>query len=482
MDVSIRLRFLALVGACANLLLAACAAPLGPGYSIKKQSLEVRYLAGDPPRLEVRARYQLKNTGNRNLASLELGLPGEKDYGRKNLQATLDSGTVSMSRIPDRDGIRVSFSRPWAQKEEHELALDYELTEKFAPYRGIAMAGDSLVLTSASWYPILHPPEGLFGKGGDRQNPLELALRVPEGYRAHSSGRLRGVRKENGELVYRFRIGKNDPDPFIVAGRYHEQRFHNADATIVFWALRTSLSPDEVRRAGEYIAASVKAFETNFGPLSKKPQPYWVVEAPSFFPYRGLSVIASPNTSFPGGALYGNSLVSPQGGISFRPVEFHLAESWFQQLARPQAESKPVLMGALGRYAVEIVEIDVHGEKSDRQMEVRNALQTFEAQREKSKEKPLLSVTDTDPQEQIQLSAVKAGVFLTALEDRCGKENLRQALRHMVQSLRGSSYGYSDLRSALEQECKQDLGPMFHEWLTETGIPADFRRRYEAKP
>jgi aminopeptidase N len=52
----------------------------------------------------------------------------------------------------------------------------------------------------------------------------------------------------------------------------------------------------------------------------------------------------------------------------------------------------------------------------------------------------------------------------------------------MVQSLRGSTYGYAELRSALEQECHQDLGPMFREWLTETGIPADFRQRYETKP
>src|SRR5713226_1686387 len=152
----------------AALFLASCAAPLGPGYSIKKQSLEVHYLAGDPPRLEIRARYRLKNTGNRSLAALDVGLPGEKSYGRKNLRATLDGGEIATSAFSKvagkEDGAGITFPRPWMQNEEHDLAVEYELTEQLAPGVGIAMAGDSLFLSSARWYPVLRPPEGLFGK------------------------------------------------------------------------------------------------------------------------------------------------------------------------------------------------------------------------------------------------------------------------------------------------------------------------------
>jgi hypothetical protein len=47
-----------------------------------------------------------------------------------------------------------------------------------------------------------------------------------------------------------------------------------------------------------------------------------------------------------------------------------------------------------------------------------------------------------------------------------------------VQALRGSTYGWSEMRSALEAESGQDLSELFRRWLTEPGIPGDFRRRY----
>lgn len=468
------------------LLLASCAAPLGPVYSIKKQSLEVHYLAGDPPRLEIRARYQLKNTGNRNLAALEVGLPGEKNYGRKNLRAALDGGEIATSAFSKgagkEDGARILFPRPWVQKEEHDLAIEYELTEPFAPYMGIAMAGDSLFLSSAGWHPVLRPPEVLLGKGGDRQKPLELGVRVPEGFLAHSSGRARGVRKENGELVYRFQITKEDFDPFLVAGRYNEKRFTNHEATIVFWTFEEHSLQEPLEHVGPSLAAAVKAFESEYGPLSKKPQPYWIAEAHPRFPYRGLNALVLPDTSFPRGALHSGGLFSFEGGIAPDLIEWNLAGSWFQELARPRDEAKPILGWALAQYATRTAEAELQQNRPDNHERIGLAIKTFDAERLKSKEKTLLSFTENDPVEQPNVGFLKAGLLLDALEDRCGKENLRHALRHMVQSLRGSTYGYNDLRSALEQECHQDLGPTFREWLTETGIPADFRERYERKP
>ncbi|MGH9709331.1 MAG: hypothetical protein ACRD37_02135, partial [Candidatus Acidiferrales bacterium] len=70
-------------------------------------------------------------------------------------------------------------------------------------------------------------------------------------------------------------------------------------------------------------------------------------------------------------------------------------------------------------------------------------------------------------------------LFLFALEDRCGRENVEHAIAHMVYALRGQEYGYMDLRVALEQECRQDLSSMFATWLDQKGIPADFRARYQ---
>ena len=70
-------------------------------------------------------------------------------------------------------------------------------------------------------------------------------------------------------------------------------------------------------------------------------------------------------------------------------------------------------------------------------------------------------------------------MFFVALEDRYGKENVRRALAHLVRSLRGSRFGFAELRSALELETQQNLGDFFRLWLDQTGIPPEVRARYE---
>ncbi|MFZ3247060.1 MAG: hypothetical protein WA185_18460, partial [Candidatus Acidiferrales bacterium] len=80
---------------------------------------------------------------------------------------------------------------------------------------------------------------------------------------------------------------------------------------------------------------------------------------------------------------------------------------------------------------------------------------------------------------QIELRSTKMELFLFALEDKCGPQNLTHAISDMVYALRGEEYGYSDFRAALEQQCHQDLDGFFRQWLTQPGIPPDFRARYE---
>jgi aminopeptidase N len=51
----------------------------------------------------------------------------------------------------------------------------------------------------------------------------------------------------------------------------------------------------------------------------------------------------------------------------------------------------------------------------------------------------------------------------------------------MLQGLRGSTYGWVDLRVAVEAETGRDMGEFFRRWLNEPGIPENFRKRYEVK-
>src|SRR5271165_3837282 len=55
--------------------LAACAAPLGPGYIVEKQQIRISFVPLPSPRLSVVAEYRLKNTGDRELTSLDVRFP-----------------------------------------------------------------------------------------------------------------------------------------------------------------------------------------------------------------------------------------------------------------------------------------------------------------------------------------------------------------------------------------------------------------------
>ncbi|MCL4524031.1 MAG: hypothetical protein M1451_08985 [Acidobacteria bacterium] len=102
------------------LFAAACAVPLGPGFHTEKELLEVRFVPGAPPHLQVRATFTLKNSGNAPLDSLDLSLPGEKDFGAQNLRITVDGAAIAAQPLadaaPGAANARIVFSAPWPQK------------------------------------------------------------------------------------------------------------------------------------------------------------------------------------------------------------------------------------------------------------------------------------------------------------------------------------------------------------------------------
>jgi aminopeptidase N len=73
----------------------------------------------------------------------------------------------------------------------------------------------------------------------------------------------------------------------------------------------------------------------------------------------------------------------------------------------------------------------------------------------------------------------RAGLFFVALEDLCGHDNLRTALRDILHDRAESDTGYEELRAAAESASGKDLAEMFRKWLVEPGIPQEFRSRYQ---
>ena len=153
-----------------------------------------------------------------------------------------------------------------------------------------------------------------------------------------------------------------------------------------------------------------------------------------------------------------------------------LAHSWFANISGP--DSPIGISEGLPEYAEAVVDESLNGQTSRHDL-VSRFLQEYESALKKAVEKPLISTTMHDPVEQRRIALAKAPLFFIALEDAYGEEPVRRGLAEVLTLLRGQAVGYPDIRAALETATKKDLTPMFRVWIHKTGIPEEFRQKYE---
>ena len=100
---------------------ASCAVPLGPGYTIEKQQVRVRFANTPEPRIRIAADFQLKNTGDRPLSELEMRLPGRRFHSNE-LQASWDKAPLTLERSSDTPrNTLVKLGEPWKKSARHTL-------------------------------------------------------------------------------------------------------------------------------------------------------------------------------------------------------------------------------------------------------------------------------------------------------------------------------------------------------------------------
>jgi hypothetical protein len=193
-------------------------------------------------------------------------------------------------------------------------------------------------------------------------------------------------------------------------------------------------------------------------------------------------------SSFPQGALVNLEQVnldrfraSTTGLNLSASLDLALAELWFSHLATPDPDIS-VLNLALSAYAQRLAR-EAQGASSDRRVFLSEEIARFDVLLGVTKDTPILSLQPPVSAVQLRPARQKAILFLFALEEKVGKKNLLAAMKRMIQAMRGSAYGWHELRSAVEAESAQDLAPLFRAWLYEPGIPAAFRARYaDQKP
>jgi hypothetical protein len=466
---------------------------LAPGYDVQKESLEVHYVGGAPARLTVRAAYQLRNVGNSKLTWIETTLPKEEVFGRQNLRVLIDNRAVTPQPVAeekeedeDENRLRqmwsIPFDPPWPQKEKRSLLIEYDLAPAPPGVAAIAVNGGSFHLRPFGWFPVLQAPEKLFAHDVVRPNPTPVSIVVPQGYLAIAAGDLVSARPQGAEVEYRFLLRKFDLDPFVVAGRYSEQQVRAKDGTIIFWTL-APLSSDAAKEAGARLASTWKAYETAFGSIGNEANPFspHIVETLAQIPAPFASEGSPAGRAFLGGVL----LNQPAFALGVTDEEFlsiaerALAQSWVGEQIILTSQGEMMGLG-FAEYAP-IVATEARGGEAARRAAVETQLRAYDNARAKVVEKPISMITRKDSWELRHLASFKVTLFFIALEDRCGEAPVREGIAHMVRALRGETGGFSELRSAIEQQTGQDLGEFFRSWLDQTGIPADFRERYEEK-
>jgi hypothetical protein len=458
-----------------------CAVPLAPGYSILKESRQVRFVPGAPPRLEIRASYTLENTGTIDLKFIDVDLPEEKAFGRQNIRAELNGRAVQVESVPEygtdhRNAFRIAMEPSWTQKQRLELLIAYDFASPENSGSQITLGENDFHLGSLGWSPVLHPPKHFLSPFPKRPDRSLFTIRVPAGFLVLARGTPSGQKREGGEIEYRFLLRMSDLSPYVVAGRYVESNSKRGSGDVIFWTLEPP--KESIAAVAERISAAWAVLQMDFGTLDKNIRNPNVVESPELRPH--LEGEEGPAAAaFPGGVLVGPApLASGAGGEDFIVKVTHaIAHNWFgdEMYFAPGAA---IAMGeGLPEYATIVIDEAREGDAA-RRKRVLAYLGKYDEARKHSVEKPLALTMLTDPAEQRRMALAKAPLFYIALEDLYGEAPVRHGLKSMATLLRGQAVGYDDMRAALEMTTGKNLVEPFHIWLYEKDIPAEFRSKY----
>ena len=183
--------------------------------------------------------------------------------------------------------------------------------------------------------------------------------------------------------------------------------------------------------------------------------------------------------SFPEGALL-DPRVLPQGIANedvLQLAEYELARTWFGWRVRPRPEAQILMGRGVGLFGL-VIAAEGRGADQRRSM-IASLIDRYDAARAAAPDKRLMEPPAGYSRAERISTGYRAALFFVALEDLCGHDNLRTALRDILHDRAGSDTGYEELRAAAESASGKDLAEMFRAWLVQPGIPDDFRARYQ---
>jgi hypothetical protein len=467
--------FLLLVLGGAVYFTAACAAALGPGYSIDKQEIRVQFVSAPEPLIRVDAEYRLRNDGNQPLSSLELRLPGRRRFHFVDPHAEWDAAALPFQTSPanPRNAL-LTFPQPWTVSAVHSLHLSVEYQRAEASETTLSFTPDAFFLPAQGWSPELLPARGMFATGGVPPKTWFLVVRVPNGFLVHLSGRHPKTSRKAGDQIISSVQQRKDGYPFVIAGRFTAAQLNSGQETVNLWT-RTQQDAAELRQPADALVQAIQAYDSMFGTRGEGSHQLWIVECPvlagcfsgAVSNYGKLLSEATDETSAEMASadtvMVDLSRGTPELAAAAAPS---LAASWlgygqnpgfFEQ--NPPLSALPAFAASRGREAVQGPQV--------RAQTIRRALRAVPPPGDPRK-----------PEDDAVIRA-KSLLFFYGLQDLYGQETFNKAVSHMLYARRGGGFGLDDLIAAFEQETHQNVAQFVRRWMKHPGVPDEFRARYE---
>ena len=454
---------------------ASCAVALGPGYTIEKQEIRVRFVAKPEPRIQVAADYHLKNTGIRPLEELELRLPGRRFRGGE-LRATWDAKPITFVPAPGapRDMV-IKLEEPWKVSSRHRLRLTTEFLPAQEGETSLRFSSHAFFLPASGWSFALLPPAGLFPIGGTPPKKWNLLVAVPEGFQIHTSGTQRKRVRKGQETVLLAEQRTKDPYPFVIAGRYSPAEIGNGNENVHLWTARQQDSA-KLRDLSEALAHVMAGYDAAFGDRGKTPSQTWVVECPvvagcftSLNPLRAKLLAQDENEQTTAEMISQDIMVvdlsegTPPLVTQAAPS---LAASWLGYGQSPAFFEQGLPLVMLPAFAAAIGRDAAEGGDA-RSETIRRALR-------------LIPSGDNLPgKEDARVLRVKSFLLFYALQDQYGRDVFRKATQHMLEARRERGFNLNDLIAAFEAETHQNVAEFVRLWMKRPGVKEEFRARYQ---
>jgi hypothetical protein len=469
----------AALGACA-ILAAGCVHPLGPGYQFADRQAEIHVSSASPGLIHFHVADELENHGDRPLRSLEVRLPEGPAFGEQNLRVLIESAEVSPKHSSDVDFrmMQAPFNPPWEQYEKRKIVTEWDLMPEASARGTIVASADGFFIADETALPLWQTPNGVFAVGGTKPGKELLTVFAPQDFRVLAPGKSLKLSQNGNQVARRFLI---DPEkdflPYVIAGRYLEKIIHARQGDVQFWTLRPMDDP-AAQKTADHLSSSMKALAEFFGPVSNQKPAVRIVEAPVELPAEFGALSDLGGTSFPEGVLldpraFRQDIASDS---VLQLAEYELARTWFGWLVRPRPEAQILMGRSMGLFGL-VIAAEARGPGQRRSM-IASLIDRFDDARGVAPDRRLMEPPAGYSRAERISTSYRGALFFVALEDLCGRDNLRTALRDIVRTRAGSDTGYEELRSAAEYASGKDLAEVFRTWLVQQDIPGEFRAVY----